>query len=111
MHAASPMLATSVGASDPTSGGCASTSPTLGTQCLLVPLPPGRFCPHRLPLHPLLCPHPSYLRRSGLALPHLRHWPFLPLPLCFHPPLRPSSLPLSRQDISFFKLKLQVSLY
>ncbi|RWV81607.1 hypothetical protein GW17_00056955 [Ensete ventricosum] len=46
------------GASGPTSGGCVSTnlilsiqwSPNLSSSSWV-------FCPHRLSLHPLLCPH------------------------------------------------------
>ncbi|THU71989.1 hypothetical protein C4D60_Mb04t07370 [Musa balbisiana] len=56
---------------------------------LLVPLPPpGHLRPHRLRLHPLLCPSLSCLRRDGLTLPHLCLWPLLPLSFRLHLSLR-----------------------
>ncbi|RWV98833.1 hypothetical protein GW17_00038295 [Ensete ventricosum] len=61
MYAASPVLTTSSGASSPASGGCASISPTLGTQwspgpfsswAFSSPLPPTSSSPTPPPIVP-----------------------------------------------------------
>ncbi|RRT63297.1 hypothetical protein B296_00035542 [Ensete ventricosum] len=69
MHAASPVLTMSLGASGPALDECASTN---SCNSLLIPLPPsGHLRLHRLSLRSLLRPHLSRLRHDGPTLPHL----------------------------------------
>ncbi|RWW68121.1 hypothetical protein BHE74_00024365 [Ensete ventricosum] len=83
----------SSGASDPTLGGCVSTSPTLGMQWS--PGPSSSSWASLSSTPPTLSfPASSPAMRGGLILPHLYHRPILPLSLCLHSPLRPQLLPL-----------------
>ncbi|RWW33224.1 hypothetical protein BHE74_00022628 [Ensete ventricosum] len=116
MHATSPLFTISSGVSVPTSGGCASTSLTLGTQhsfglsssslvssspplsalSSLVPLPTTPMTWWSNSFSPLPSASLTFISSSSSLRLHLPLWP---LPLC-----------LPRQDIYIFELKLH-SLY